>query len=119
MKSLDDLDPLPKLQSCFEGPPPSKRSQQEWKKACQVADGEDWIPVRQKPHLFVNGKGQMGYRPPEPPVPTWQMDLGWFEVSVRLGGCSVYEAWEPVGSVAKTTPEALAPAAAWFLRGHL
>jgi len=69
--NLNDIDPLPILanEDIFGRRllPHSKRQEEEWSQAIQKADGDDWRPVKDRPHLYQNGRGQFKYEPPEPP----------------------------------------------------
>jgi hypothetical protein len=80
MRDLNDLDPLPSLtpngwySDGINALPESKRQMEEWNKAVDRANGEDWQPYKRDgqivPHTYINGQGKLkteGYQPPEPP----------------------------------------------------
>jgi hypothetical protein len=80
MRDLNDLDPLPSLTpngwyaDGINALPESKRHIEEWNKAVDRANGEDWQPYKRDgqtvPHTYINGQGKLkteGYQPPEPP----------------------------------------------------
>jgi hypothetical protein len=79
MKTLDQQDPPPEF--CHRGfwpgleeygeytqLPESERQKKAWADACKKADGEDWVLDRDasNPHVYVNGRGERKYCPPDP-----------------------------------------------------